>query len=226
MDNQPRHLTTKGGETMKIKGIADVCKEREGAVILEKYDQQGELQRQFIMTVNGQALYPIDGMPQIDENTILTIFDIPKDKRSGWEVRREALEPDRLKRVLADYDDSDRDVKLEGITIAHKGDMLVPFLTQYGAVFIRADYLKPIKDERKSLEFWAREITPGSPPILIAKVGMQLVAAIASMVITDQDFTDALDALVYACKRAIERKAREEAERDQAAEGTNDETKD
>ena len=69
---------------MKIKSIAAICKKGKQVVLYNRYESGGTLQ-QYIG--DGMTAYPVSGLPKLDEESILTIFDVPEKQREDWFVR-------------------------------------------------------------------------------------------------------------------------------------------
>lgn len=69
---------------MKIKSIATICKKNKQVVLFNRYSDSGTIS-QYIG--DGSAVYPISGLPELDEESILTIFDVPEKQREDWLVR-------------------------------------------------------------------------------------------------------------------------------------------
>lgn len=69
---------------MKIKSIAAICKKNKRVVLFNRYSESGTLS-QYIG--DGSAVYPISGLPEPDEESVLTIFDVPEKQREDWFVR-------------------------------------------------------------------------------------------------------------------------------------------
>ena len=65
---------------MKIKALANYCKQTKSVVLLDQYDESGVLQRQYVQA--GSAVFPLDGLPLLNEDTLIAILDIPADKCS------------------------------------------------------------------------------------------------------------------------------------------------
>lgn len=61
---------------MKIKSIAAICKKGKQVVLYNRYESGGTLQ-QYIG--DGMTAYPVSGLPELDEESILTIFDVPEN---------------------------------------------------------------------------------------------------------------------------------------------------
>lgn len=64
---------------MKIKALAALCKKGKSITILDETDENGQVTRQWICC--GTAVYPLDGMPEVTEDTILSVFDVPQSDR-------------------------------------------------------------------------------------------------------------------------------------------------
>ena len=69
---------------MKIKNIAAICKKNKYAVIYERYGENGGV-IQYIG--DGAAAYPVTGLPKLDKESLLTIFDVPEKQREDWFVQ-------------------------------------------------------------------------------------------------------------------------------------------
>jgi len=65
---------------MKIKNIAAICKKNKSVVLFERYNDGGEVLLQYIG--DGGAVYPIIGLPTLDKESVLTIFDIPEKQHA------------------------------------------------------------------------------------------------------------------------------------------------
>lgn len=68
---------------MKIKSIAAICKKGKQVVLYNRYESGGTLQ-QYIG--DGMTAYPVSGLPELDEESILTIFDVPEKQREGGSI--------------------------------------------------------------------------------------------------------------------------------------------
>lgn len=69
---------------MKIKNIAAICKKNKYAVIYERHTESGGV-IQYIG--DGAAAYPVTGLPALDKESLLTIFDVPEKQREDWFVQ-------------------------------------------------------------------------------------------------------------------------------------------
>ena len=64
---------------MKIKNIAAICKKNKAIVLFEKHSESGDTVIQYIG--DGGAAYPVAGLPPLDTESVLTIFDVPEKDR-------------------------------------------------------------------------------------------------------------------------------------------------
>lgn len=65
---------------MKIKSIAAICKKNKNIAIFERYSDDGDMLTQYIG--DGSAVYPVIGLPPLDAESLLTIFDVPEKDRA------------------------------------------------------------------------------------------------------------------------------------------------
>lgn len=90
---------------MKIKSIAAICKKNKNIAIFERYSDDGDILTQYIG--DGSAVYPVIGLPPLDAESLLTIFDVPEKDRDkckpsecascGWEAAEAARRREYVK---------------------------------------------------------------------------------------------------------------------------------
>ena len=97
---------------MKIKNIAAICKKNKYAVIYERYGENGGV-IQYIG--DGAAAYPVTGLPKLDKESLLTIFDVPEKQREDWFVQVAGI-PSKIS--FEDTDANEKPVEREAISIA------------------------------------------------------------------------------------------------------------
>lgn len=163
---------------MKIKSIEQICKANKTIFLYSGRDE-----RQWIS--NGEAYYPITKLPQLDEDIVFTIFDIPEEKREKY-----IFGVGELPRTLCFLDeDVEGKEKLLGKTlgqIIENGKTLVAFISSRGAIYINSKYLKPFEGS-SGLMLTERADTSGRPYIAI-KDGMFLEG-----IILPEDIIDGVD---------------------------------
>ena len=186
---------------MKIKNIAAICKKNKYAVIYERYTEGGVVQ----YIGDGAATYPVTGLPALDKESLLTIFDVPEKQREDWFVQVAGI-PSKIS--FEDTDANEKPVEREAISIAYSGKTLKPLQTRRGLVFIESRYLSPVSDILDVLELYER-ITPGGTPYIVAKAGFLLQAVIMPYDVISQQFVDNLKRLTEQCVLSLDLRERE-----------------
>lgn len=159
---------------MKLSKLGALIKDQKGAVVLDTVDNDGQIIRQHIM-LDG-AMYPLDGYPQLDKDILMTILDVPKEKRADYWYR-EGAHTEKTQRWADDNPmiNKDTPASLLSVRIETYNGTLIPVITHHGLVFINAEYKKPISDE-KEVEYWCRQTSDGY--VIVAKKGYQTIATI------------------------------------------------
>lgn len=171
---------------MKIKSIAAICKKNKNIAIFERYSDDGDILTQYIG--DGSAVYPVVGLPQLDKESLLTIFDVPEKDRDNYFVKTLGV-PAGIS--FEDTDETERHVEREGISIIYSGRTLKPIRTTRGLVFIESRYLSPVADVLDVLELYERRTAEGTPYI-VAKAGFLLQAVIMPYDVINQQFVESL----------------------------------
>lgn len=153
---------------MKIKSIAAICKKNKQVVLFNRYSDSGTLS-QYIG--DGNAVYPISCLPELDEESILTIFDVPEKQREDWLVRYRDI-PEGIS--FEDTDATEKIIEQGNLSIVYSGKTLKPLQTRRGLVFIESRYLSPVSDVLDVLELYER-VTPFGAPYIVAKAGFRFV---------------------------------------------------
>ena len=190
---------------MKIKSIAAICKKNKNIAIFERYSDDGDILTQYIG--DGSAVYPVIGLPPLDAESLLTIFDVPEKDRDNYFVKTLGI-PAGIS--FEDSDATERQVEREGISIIYSGRTLKPIHTTRGLVFIESRYLSPVSDILDVLELYER-ITPRGTPYIVAKAGFLLQAVITPYDVISQQFVDNLKRLTEQCVLSLDLRDREKA---------------
>lgn len=191
---------------MKIKSIAAICKKNKNIAIFERYSDDGDILTQYIG--DGSAVYPVVGLPQLDKESLLTIFDVPEKDRDNYFVKTLGV-PAGIS--FEDTDETERHVEREGISIIYSGRTLKPIRTTHGLVFIESRYLSPVADVLDVLELYERRTAEGAPYI-VAKAGFLLQAVIMPYDVINQQFVESLQDLTRECEFSLSEKERRERE--------------
>lgn len=191
---------------MKIKNIAAICKKNKYAAIFERQTESGGVY-QYIG--DGAAAYPVTGLPPLDKESLLTIFDVPEKQREDWFVNVAGI-PSEIN--FEDIDANEKPVEREAISITYSGKTLKPLQTRRGLVFIESRYLSPVSDVLDVLELYER-FTQSGTPYIVAKAGFLLQAVIMPYDVISQQFVDNLKRLTKQCVISLDLREREKAAR-------------
>ena len=186
---------------MKLNNVASICARVKCAHIGHVVDRDGVL-TQFVG--DGGAMYRIDGLPALDKDTLLTIFSVLPKKKEEWQVYEGGL-PVGIN--AKDADPTERALEPGRIRIVHGGRLLVPLFGGGGVVFMDSAYLKPIKDDAGVQQLFLRRSEFGEPYIVV-KTGFLLQAIIRPEDVINKAFVDAVSALAYQCRMALDQKDR------------------
>lgn len=190
---------------MKFQKIASIMKKSKRAIIFQDADGMQWLS-------NGAAVYKLENMPHLDEDTVLTIMNVADDAKSKWHT---AIKEDETG-MLRDFVDGEEEITAEdaGITIIHNGHLMTPIYTMEGMLWIDATLLAPT--EKKDMEyrsFFVRKL--GGHRAIAVKEGLVLTAVIMELNTWDNgSLSDGLKYLLDRCRaeefRRLELKAAEE----------------
>lgn len=187
---------------MIIKKIAKLCKARKRIALY--VDKRGSCQ----WIGDGCCLYPLYGMPELDEETVFAVLDIPEDKREGYTVSYEAW-PNTIN---ADDEADERPLLNSPCGIVWKDTKLMPMRTSLGLWFYSPDYLDPLRD-LENFEFYERE-TPGGQPYLAIKTGLLLRAIILPKLPEPEAIAEHLKVLAAELETTISYKVYRDNEKD------------
>lgn len=190
---------------MKFSKIAAIMKKSKRAIIVLDADGMQWLS-------NGAAIYKLENMPPLDEDTVLTIMNVADDTKNKWYT---AIKEDETG-MLRDFVDGEEEITAEdaGITIIHNGHLMTPIYTMDGMLWIDAALLAPT--EKKDMEyrsFFVRNL--GGHRAIAVKEGLVLTAIILELnTWDDSSLSDGLKNLLERCRaeefRRLELKAAEE----------------
>lgn len=191
---------------MKLKGIAALCKKNKWANVFQEYGNDTELV-QYIG--DGTAFYQVNNLPNLDKESLLTIFEIPEKQWGSWLVQ--------VNEIPAGIDFSDatteeRVVQQLEPAIIYNEKTLLPLQTQKGIVFLDSKYLLPLSDVLDILSLFERKTKTGQTYI-VAKAGLMLKAVIAPKDIITTRFIEQLEELAKECACSLSQKEKEQTVR-------------
>lgn len=189
---------------MKLKKVAAICS-RQGVFRLCDEVREGGEVRQWLG--DGVALYPLDGLPLLDDDNLCTMFGITEKKRKKCSFRRVEV-PEYL--CLDDWEQGERCLHDDWPTVEYNGFVVKPLSTREGIVFIQNAYLAQLEDMADYLQLFERRTASGRTYI-VAKNGLEITAVIMPMDTTKMGFVDKLEELARMCRLTVN--AMEERER-------------
>jgi hypothetical protein len=180
---------------MKLKKVLSICKANGLYYLYDRIDRSGEISQWL---GDGYALYPLDGLPILDEESFCAVFDITGKQREKILFRHERL-PEHLN--VEDVAACDKLVREYETTFINGGLRLKPLKTNNGVTFIRSLYLSPLEDVIDMVQFYERT-TPQGGSYIVAKAGF-LTAAVIMPYAISKKFADELEELSYQCRHFL-----------------------
>ena len=125
---------------MKVKKIGALCKSMGVCLLYDELTEEGEIRRQWIS--NGNALWPVSGLPMLSEANLSTLFDFSESAVEKMKIAEKEL-PGWLYGVSHDLRDGEPQLQESGIRIRADGEELMAVTSGASVYWLRADYLKP-----------------------------------------------------------------------------------
>ncbi len=166
----------------KMKRIA---KREKKAILLR--DEDG---MQWLNT--GSAAYILEGMPELDEETVLTIIGVPDNKKSDWTTGKSYdvepfLQNDFPEEIELTADEA-------RVSVIYEGTEIIPIYTLRGIIWLEAVLLAPTtKKEMGYQRMFLRQC--GGKRLIAIKEGMMLSAVIAEYQPERKRFSETLELL-------------------------------
>ena len=182
---------------MKIKKAFDICKKAKTIILYR--NRLGDVQ----MLSDGVAIYPLDSLPELDEEFICQLYDINDKQRE--KIRFTIDEPLPFDYEFADTDPAETVTQIMDFSIKMDGcGVLLPIVTESGLKFINNIYLTPFSDtDSGDIHYFLRQ-TPDGREYFAVKVGLLLYAIITPVNIINPPFVDKLYQLYHYSKLALE----------------------
>lgn len=169
----------------KIKKAFDICKKNK--IISIFGNEKGE---QWLS--DGYAVYPIFGLPELNEDYICKLYDINDAQRDKIRFTISQTKP------LIDVEDCSADetpAEMWDISIIYDGKVMLPISTAEGLMFIDRVYLNPFVDmPNETMALALRKDFKGTPYFAV-KFGMIAYGFICAYEIVDEDFVRQLKSL-------------------------------
>lgn len=186
---------------MKLKSVAAICKERK--MVSLYFGKSG----QYIG--NETAFYLVPEKLELDQDNVLIIFDIPKDKQNCWMVEESPL-PKNIS--IADVLEGEEQALIYPFDIYCHENTYRIIKDQEGIAAINTKYLAPLIDNEIELSYYIRRSIEGREYIAV-KSGLMLQAVIAASNLFDQNFLDNLRDLQRECSRRMNQNRENDCDR-------------
>lgn len=147
---------------------------------------------------NGIAFYPLDDFPEITPDNILSMFDIPQDKREKFYCKYDTF-PEGLN--LGDVDENETLLERDIFNVVYFEQLLVPLKTPTGLRFIQKRLLKPFGADDE-YELYLRFVS-GTPYVAV-KRGWYVHGIIAPLLIENDKFIKQAEELLTYAKLRLE----------------------
>ena len=125
---------------MKLKKVASLCGKTKMFCLYDRAERD-DVVSQWLG--DGYAIYPITGLPYMDEENIYSMFDISA-KQQEKIIFRHGPAPEGIN--LDDVDPTERRLSDDGLSVVYDGGILKPLQTRNGISFIQNEYLSPLED--------------------------------------------------------------------------------
>ena len=178
---------------MKLKKVVALCNKAKGFRLFDKLDSTGEITQWL---GDGYAIYPLIGLPILDEETLCAVFDISEKQRENIVVRRSEM-PEAVN--VDDTDPAERVLSDDDFSIIYGGAELQPLKTRNGITFIQRKYLAPLEDVLDMVQLYER-VTPDGQSYIAAKAGLLLAAVIFPYKVVNEKFVTRLEEMARECR--------------------------
>ena len=182
---------------MKIKALAALCKAAgKVAFIFKENDMDGKFVRQYIS--EGHAIYPADDLPEMNEELLLTIFDVPGKDKEDWHVSDSMKMPDINFDPYAEGEEPLEDSKLNFQWLGRYYKIL---FSVDRTVFIDPKLIKPTDDVKENREYYLRR--SGNRDYVIVKYGFIVQAVILAENLISDVFMKEFSRLFSRCRTEL-----------------------
>lgn len=182
---------------MKLKKVAALCKAAGVYQLQDELDATGEVVRQWLG--DGNALYPLDGLPYLDEERLRLILDVPTKKWDDVVYLDTTLDP-RIN--LSDVVAEESMAEQSRVGITWRGEHLTALRHGGLVTLIRDKYLVPLEDEL-NLELYVRKMDGDKRRYVAIKSGLMLIGIILPLREAEEDLQTELSGIVAALKNTI-----------------------
>ena len=175
---------------MKLKAIASMCK-RSKQIMLVDIGVDNQCCVQWVG--DGTAMYPLYGMPHLEEDQIYTLFDVPEKDVGKMMFNSFRTDDDECIGLnFADTDNEEHELEQIGLSLVVGSGIVRPYRTSNGGVlFLDTAALTPINDALDYLTMHERTTRAGQTYVAV-KNGLLLQGIIMPMKIEKRQLMNRL----------------------------------
>lgn len=194
---------------VKLKAVEKLCKKRGVVYLLDEvavveYVEDEEIKtppRQWMG--DGVAMYPLDGVPYLDEGGVYAIFDVSDKQRDKLRVSHQETLPEGV--CFDDVCRGEVTLEIVNLKLSLGGTELILLKDAAGCLMtIDAEYKKPF-DNREDCQLF-RRVTPGGTPYVAVMGGYLLRGLIWPYMAVDERFVEVLGEIYNAAAVGLEAK--------------------
>lgn len=181
---------------MKLKKVVSICNKSKVFRLFDKVGESGEIEQWL---GDGSAIYRLNGLPILDEDSLCAVFDISEKQLKTTLVWQSAM-PGEIN--AGDTDPAERQIKDDDFFIIYGGTEMQPLKTRNGIIFIQRKYLSPLEDVAEMVRLYERS-TPEGQTYIVAKVGLLIAALIFPYNAVKEKFVNLLEEITRECRRTL-----------------------
>lgn len=172
---------------MKIKSIAALCAAQDKVILIDRTGGQGQ------WVSDGIGAYPLEGLPYMEMEQMLNVFDFNEKKRAKVETNH--LREEDLRISLEDEAAGDEALDRAPIAVGPEGNVW-PVYSSRGLLFLDTAHIKPIKDALPYATFLLRIDGAGQPYVAVRTGMVEICAALCPVVNHELRFAQELEAML------------------------------
>lgn len=128
---------------MRIKALLRIIKRYEQAQLI--CPEPGNGAEQWLAV--GSGLYCLTGMPMLTADILLTLMDIPAERRGSFDIQTACELPLDVEAYAIWKTEGEVDTAPLRMTVTYMGVEFIPFSTDGGAIFINREMLAPFSED-------------------------------------------------------------------------------
>ena len=183
---------------MKLKKVGTLCNGVNIYKLFDKVDGTGEITQWL---GDGNAAYPLHGLPYMNEDSMYRMFDVTEKKQDKAYFVHEEM-PEALN--VDDVSATDCIAEDMGVTVSYNGAVLLPLSYTGGILYIQSKYLGPLEDQADFLQLYVRRMENGGRYV-VAKTGMLIAGIIFPYNAMQESFVQRLEEIAAVTRRELER---------------------